>query len=72
MASECPLCPEDEVCPGKHCLVEVEDVVAFVRTIPMADADFIAESILAKFDWPPAATQRDSASAATNEKGKAT
>lgn len=31
--SDCPLCNEDEVCPGEHCLVELADVTAYLRTV---------------------------------------
>lgn len=53
--SDCPLCGEDDVCPGQHCLVELADVVAFVRTFEGPNAQYIADSIGRKFDWPPTA-----------------
>lgn len=51
--SECPLCCEDETCPGRHCLVEVADVVAFVRAFDIMNCERIADAIEQKYDWPP-------------------
>lgn len=36
---ECPICDEDEVCPGRHCLIEAADVIETIRALKTGRAN---------------------------------
>lgn len=62
--SDCPLCNDDEVCLGKHCLVELDDVIATVHSLKKGDAvwdaalETAAGRLAFKYDFPPAAQHK--------------